>query len=48
MKADAWDDMDDSELPGLARDSSMEPLLRDSPAGRLYCQLGEFDLGDND
>jgi len=46
MEADAWDDFDD-DLPCLARDSCIEAVL-DSPAGCLYCQTGELDLGDDD
>ena len=47
MEAEAWDDLDD-DLPLLARDGCIEAVIRDSPAGCLYCQLGELDLGDDD
>jgi hypothetical protein len=47
METKAWDDLED-DLPCLARDSCIQPLLRDAPADCFYCQLGKLDLGDDD
>lgn len=51
MESAGWTDSfdeDDEEMPCFSQDSCVDDLLREAPAGCLYCRLGELFEGDDE
>ena len=46
METASWNDLfdgDDEDMPCLSQDDCLDDLLREAPAGCLYCRLSELD-----
>ncbi len=51
MEAEDWNrlvDDDEEEVSCLSREECIQELLRDAPAGCLYCRLSEVGEEDDD
>ena len=46
--AEGDDLLDDDDSLVLSREECVDELLRETPAGCLYCRLGELGDGDDD